>query len=683
MVDLLKNCITELNKPNEERNIEVVESYLKTLTPFIQMLKQDISKFTDILNQICKLVRLHQCPTNTLIIRNGEKGNDFYIILEGRAAVLGLKLANYSMTENEYITHLLKLRKNNEIDLLKQCIQLNNLTYPIGDENFDVFIKNVAYQKSKGTIYQDNPEIIAKTKEALKYLRSHQSDIEKENSAMAVEDYINMNKVDVYTYIKFGDESKKKNVVIPNYEVVNTIEQGQTFGDIALESANNKRTASIITIENCSFGVVNKNDYFSFLKNVNTKNRKKFFSVIFSYNIFQNISRYVFEKKYYNFFKYQKCERNQMLVRENEKNETIFFTLNGEYEISTNRNIVEVNNLIIQYKKTLIKLQQNSKRNLFNTEEKSRKLKSLLNYEEEEKENEDLILNVNFKTQEQNDILLSKRTIKFGIVKNREIIGLHDFITEEGLGLANCRCLSYNGGVYGINHRLYYKIFRNEDKMQELSSEWLIKKLSFLIERLNQHKDSIYSIIKKNENESAEFYYNIELRNQDLNRKNRLYAIENNSTFAKNANDIISSRGIKKTNKTPKKNLNYIYYDPKKRKKLLNAYINPKQLMLFKINKERSSNEEYFRKYRRDLFSRNLYDNLFNSYLRSSSLSKEKETIETNNSGESSPRNKEDVSISYHQCKTETGNMNLVDFMVMDKFNSCYKQIFRNLNVKV
>ena len=89
--------------------------------------------------------------------------------------------------------------------------------------------------------------------------------------------------------------------------------------------------------------------------------------------------------------------------------------------------------------------------------------------------------------------------------------------------------------------------------------------------------------------------------------------------------------------------------------------------MLFKINKERSSNEEYFRKYRRDLFSRNLYDNLFNSYLSSSSLSKEKETIETNNSGESSPRNKEDVCISYHQCKTETGNMNLVDFMVLVK----------------
>ena len=91
----------------------------------------------------------------------------------------------------------------------------------------------------------------------------------------------------------------------------------------------------------------------------------------------------MFEKKYYNFFKYQKCERNQMLVRENEKNETIFFTLNGEYEISTNRNIVEVNNLIIQYKKTLIKLQQNTKKNLFNTEEKSLKLKSLLNYEKE------------------------------------------------------------------------------------------------------------------------------------------------------------------------------------------------------------------------------------------------------------------------------------------------------------
>ena len=79
---------------------------------------------------------------------------------------------------------------------------------------------------------------------------------------------------------------------------------------------------------------------------INEKNRKKFFTVIYSYNIFQYISRYVFEKKYFNFFKYKKCERNEILVKENEKNENMFFIINGEFELSISRNIVEVNNLV-------------------------------------------------------------------------------------------------------------------------------------------------------------------------------------------------------------------------------------------------------------------------------------------------------------------------------------------------
>ena len=71
---------------------------------------------------------------------------------------------------------------------------------------------------------------------------------------------------------------------------------------------------------------------------------------------------------------------------------------------------------------------------------------------------------------------------------------------------------------------------------------------------------------------------------------------------------------------------------------------------------------------------------MFNSYL-CTSVQKEKEAIETNSSATSS-RNQKKQKLSYIQYKTESDNMNLVDCLVLDKFNSCYKQVFNNLKSK-
>lgn len=691
MVDSLNVCLEELKKKYEERNFESITNYLKTLTPFNQMFKQDIQKFPEIINQISRLIQLNQCPANSIIIQNGEKGNSFYIMLEGKAAVLELKQEQHELTEEEYIFHLFKLRRNNEIEQLNQCIELNNLIYPIGDENFDTFIKNIAFQKGNGTMYQDNQNIIEKAKETLKFLKTHSARATSQNREITIEQYIEINKVEKHKFIKFGDESKKKKVIVPNYEVINHVEQGQSFGDIALDSTNNKRTATLISMENCSFGVINKNDYESCIKNVNEKNRKKFFNVIYSYNIFQYISRYVFEKKYFNFFKYKKCERNEILVQENEKNENMFFIINGEFELSTSRNIVEVNNLIIQYKKTLISLQNQSKQNYLKKifeKEDNKKIKGILNYEEEEKENEDLILNHNFKTKEQIKILYTKNNIKFGILRNREIIGLSDLIEDStGVGLVNCKCLSFIGGAYTIKINLYNKIQKNEETIKDLSAEWQIKKLLLLIERLNQHKESVYNTIKKNEDETAKYYLEHQLKYDDLNRKNRLYALENNSTFTKNAFNIVHLRTQRKKNENKKKTFFSYNYEEISRKKisLKHCIADAKPIEGIKsyqdkMNINKSSNELFLKKYKRDIFSRNLYDNLFNSYLLTT-VQKEKEAIETNSTPTSS-RNKKKENLSYIQYKTESNNMNLVDCLVLDKFNSCYKQIFNNLKSK-
>ena len=64
---------------------------------------------------------------------------------------------------------------------------------------------------------------------------------------------------------KQSADKKIKTVTIPYYEIVNYFETGQTFGEVALNSPNAKRTATIITKEICYLAVLDKKIYESYL----------------------------------------------------------------------------------------------------------------------------------------------------------------------------------------------------------------------------------------------------------------------------------------------------------------------------------------------------------------------------------------------------------------------------------
>ena len=538
MSDLLQSCIIELQKQPSLRNNDVIITYLKTLPSFIQMLKQDIEKFPDLLTKIAQLLTFTSFPKDSLIIKNGEKGNDFYIVLSGLIQVFSSKPTTYALTEEEYLFHLFKLRDNREHELLKECIRLNNCVYPIGEDNFDTLVKNIVYQQGRGQMYQDYPRIISRAKETLAKLNHSDKDKDSLIGNLTTEQYINQTKVELYVNNYSDDAKQRKNVIIPQYESVNKIETGQTFGDIALENPNNKRTATLVSIDQCYFGVLNKSEYIMYIKGVNDKNKKKFFNVIYSYNVFQLISKYTFEKKYFNFFKFRKCERGEMLLKENDKCENVFFLLNGKYEISTYRNIIDVNKLLIQYKQTLSTLCNSNGINESN---------SYTNFNNEIKQNEDLIINHKFKTKKQNEMIFTKQIIRLGTANNREIIGLYDYINigdREHKGLINCKCLSNNCEMYFIPMNIYYKVYDVEESVKELTNELCIKKLKVMIDKLNEYKERMFMLMNKHEEEKAMFHYNLSLLNQKkFNKRNRLYELENNSVFGFN-NEHNSSNNI-------------------------------------------------------------------------------------------------------------------------------------------
>lgn len=77
-----------------------------------------------------------------ILIRFGQKGDNFYFILKGSIAVLGVKEEKSYVTKEEYISYLKSLINHLEYSLLTKCIQMNCDKFPLEDLMENNFIKD-------------------------------------------------------------------------------------------------------------------------------------------------------------------------------------------------------------------------------------------------------------------------------------------------------------------------------------------------------------------------------------------------------------------------------------------------------------------------------------------------------------------------------------------------------------
>ena len=246
--NIYKNFLDSLIIPPEKRSEEDIERmlpYINTLTSFINSLRQaNLKSYNDTLREICQNMTLCSIPKDRFVVKYGEKGNVFYIILNGSISIIIVKNKNGYLSEEEYIEHLLQLRKNKETELLKMTLVLNHNVYKI-EGNFDEWLKN---QVTKKDIY--SKELINQMKTTLEYMKYN---IDCFQDGVTNEKYLQfINPSDLYE----TSQKNRKEVIIPYYELINTFNTGQTFGYFALENENHKRTATLITLENCDFGVI-------------------------------------------------------------------------------------------------------------------------------------------------------------------------------------------------------------------------------------------------------------------------------------------------------------------------------------------------------------------------------------------------------------------------------------------
>ena len=576
-ISLLNSCIQELEIPSRmPRKIDIISGYLYSLKNFMLLIRGKKEKVKNALDKLSTLIKLKKTKKHEIIISEGDKGKQFYILLKGKIAVLTPKTNEYYMSKEEYISYLFQLKLNDQNELIHKTLSLNSNIYSIHEDSFDSFIYNLSIGKSLDESYSKYINLIKKAKQVYQYISEQKKILELSNAQeykkeviISPENYIIQNSVPedvvkntalIENYIKkleaggsktneedmneSSDDdnenvkkllSNRNKIFIPSHEIFGELESGNYFGELALEEKTGKRHATLISTEECCLGAIEKNDYFFLLHHYIEKAHNKYLSFITTFYIFKNLSTAVWEKRYITFFINRVYEKDYLLLKEGENIDQVYFTYKGEFELSTNKNLLELNELIIYYKKILRELLNIDKNN------NNKEIIRYCDFREEVKENDNFILNKKFEGEKMKKLVNDKRTIKIGILSSKEIIGLLDIYSSikykktvlngekdnfkikayQMKSLYNCKCISCNCEVYSFPLIKFKYMLNHEDKVEELTNEVEIKKIYFMIERLKHYKNFLFESMYFKENQNKKDIKKIENKSIPRGIKNK------------------------------------------------------------------------------------------------------------------------------------------------------------------
>ena len=544
-------CLYAMDFSPKQRNNELLHyiiSYLKSLPSFMNIISKEknLKLSENLVEQIS--INLHHefIPKNNLVCRYGERGEKFYIILKGRVNFFVPKPSKCYLNFEEYVLYLMQLRRNNEFELISHLLVQNRIFYPIEDDNFDDFLvkelqeyykffRRFKKSNTKITSHLDfnnklsnKRDIIDENtkKDFISNARHINIDSYEENEKMknkkrkyfSVLTYRKMEElVDRIThpkmifeespfmgenspsyYLKSNnvsnmdlDSKDRKLINVYVYEEMNSFENGQTFGYIALESKNCKRAATAIVTEDSDLGVLTKEEYKSFFEIISTREKKNLYELVNFYNLLTSVSELKFVKRFYHMFEYVKFHKNNMITDVNKTISDLIVFQSGLFIVNIFVNLFELNELITKLKIIRGRLSGISRN----------KIEKEL---EEKRENQDMIMRKNYISSNDYKILNKRFSFTLSIISDHLLIGYPDTVDPSShKPFFNCSCISAESDGYLLSKRSIKLINEDSPVLQRLD-DYCLMKIEYNLNRLQQFKKEIISKTKKKEISSME-----------------------------------------------------------------------------------------------------------------------------------------------------------------------------------
>ena len=468
--------------------------------------KEEISNDPkDTLLLIAKNLFLCNKPKDSILFRMGQNGDLFYLIIKGSVNVYVKQEYKCYMSKYEYFKHLQYLKSIKENELVKIILEKNK----------DIFNKNILEECSVRdlnyyflSIEIENDCLIHKNKfKNLKFIPPEDyidSTIAYMNFSKDNKNNYNnkennkFNNINFFKEFDIEDNNKtnlRKEVTLYTYYNVINLKEGDTFGEIALNGINNsyKRTATIICNENCLFGLIDNKIYNKCIKFAQNKLRNEHIALFLNFDLFKFINIELFERNFFNLFILNNKEQGFYLFNQNNKRKEIFIIKNGNFEVSCNISINELNEIIKNFndnknvKEKLGEIQYNgNKLNIYN--------------EKKEQKNFIRIFNIN----------------------NKEIIGLDDYIyLNSNHYFCSMKVISNYCEYYSIDYEQFLNICKNVKRVKINYPLYIKDKINFMKNRLINIRDNlIKNIIYDIQNIKIKNYIP-ELKNLNDNNENR------------------------------------------------------------------------------------------------------------------------------------------------------------------
>ena len=442
--DNLNETIIEILSKEErtEEEINIIKTYLKSLKKFMELLskynEEDIDFF---LTKIANELKIEKQKKNNFLMKIGDTGNKFYIILYGKVLVLIPKHFQVLMTKKDYITHLKLLKFLGENYLFENTLMINYSILPLS-------IEDIEKEKKKETINIEEFTL----KDFFSLING-----EKFQDDEKIDSLFKLNKKEIDNILNPNEELNSKYYLLNILGLIKVVElnKGNYFGEIALLNEDSKRTASIFCLEDCYFGILTSNQYKLYIKNCQDIIKENNINVIMETKLFNHVGRNLFKNKFLNLFVERQLYKGEYIFKKNFEREEIYFIFEGEIKI-------------ILPKLTYDKI------NIY--------LSELSDYNNVEKKN--------ITIKKECDITLS-------YVKKGEIIGMNDLLYNDKF-YCNGIVESQQVIIFAINYNFLLIIFDNYEKIKENWKKIQNKKIKIMISRLNSIKRTFESDLIEN-----------------------------------------------------------------------------------------------------------------------------------------------------------------------------------------
>ena len=388
--------------------------------------------------------------------------------------------------------------------------------------------------------------------------------------------------------MNLGSKDRKK-VNVYQYQITNYYEDGQIFGMVALESKYGKRSATAISLENCELGLLTKEQYNSCLEAIHIKSVEILFNLINSYNILGLAPKKAFENRFCHMFKCIRFKRGAQIMEENKKINSVIVFNSGKFTISLNKNILELNELIIKLQKIRGKMMGISENVI--KKELSENVFS-----------KEFFMKQKFILPETMKMYQKKHNFTLSIINDKLVVGLLDTVDPEThLPLFNCTCISAVCDGYEITNNSL-DLVNKEYSCNNNSNQISLINVEYFLKRLQLHMKEIESKIDNyNKNLKYDIKPKAEVKTKNINNKN---VEEGNMIIIENKNESNNAFEIRRnTFYIKSKNNNEISLVQMLGKSLKNDYATIKKQRYNTIDKYNDSsinlNDE-----------NNLYDNI-------------------------------------------------------------------------